>query len=324
MTKPAFTILLPIVRGPELLEFALQSVAGQTIPGYELIIISDGAPRQTNAAAEAAASSDPRITFMAFDKGERHGEAHRHTALKQARGKYVCQIADDDVWFPDHLAQMARLLDDAEFGNTLQTYITQDDQPVGIFTDLAQQSVRERMIGTEFNIFGPTVAGYHRATYDRLETGWSPAPLGLWTDLFMWRKFLTMPGIKTATRFVVTALMFPSPLRKDWPIERRRAENARYVGLIQSDSWRDGLQQQVLREAARPSYDNALDLIAAREALNQARVILARTQRDLSARAEAVEAELASIRASRAWRLTAPLRHTGERLKRLKKPAGEA
>lgn len=331
MTAPAFTILLPIVRGPELLEFALQSVAGQSRRDFELFIICDGAPRETIAAAETAASKDPRITAMAFEKGERHGEAHRHTALKRARGKYVCQIGDDDLWFPEHLEQMAGLLGHAEFGNTLQTYISADDKPAVIFNDLSHPDVRERMCTTALNLFGPTVAGYHLATYNRLETGWSPAPPDIWTDLFMWRKFLALPDTKIATRFVTSALMFPSPLRKDWSVERRRAENARYAGLIENEAWRDTIGQQSLRLAARHSHDTSVDLENTRCSLDEARaeaqqdrVAHATIARALTARAEAVEAELAATLASRSWRMTAPLRQVGEQLKRLKKSSDPA
>ena len=40
-----------------------------------------------------------------FPKGDRHGEAHRHAALAEARGELVAHICDDDLWFPEHLAE---------------------------------------------------------------------------------------------------------------------------------------------------------------------------------------------------------------------------
>ena len=75
-------------------------------------------------AAEAASCGDGRIRVFSFPKGEGHGEAHRHTVLQQARGRYICALPDDDLWFPDHLEQMAILLSEFEFGNLLHANIT--------------------------------------------------------------------------------------------------------------------------------------------------------------------------------------------------------
>jgi hypothetical protein len=63
----------------------------------------------------------------------------------------------------------------------------------------------------------------------------------------MWRKFLSHPNIRVGTRFTVTSLHFPALFRTDWPLERRRAEIARYAELARSGDWRDGIREQVLR-----------------------------------------------------------------------------
>jgi glycosyltransferase involved in cell wall biosynthesis len=246
-TGPAFTILLPIVRSPELMGFAIQSVLAQTRADFELFVICDGAPPETIAAASAAAARDRRLRVFPFPKGERHGEEHRHTVLQQARGHMVCQIADDDVWFPDHLAEIALLLDGVEFGNTLATTVLSDDRLRVRLFDLDDRAVQARMLAEKWNFFGPTVAGYRLATYRQLPVGWSPAPPDIWTDLAMWRKFLSHPNIRVGTRFTVTGLHFPASLRTDWPLERRRAEIARYAELALLGDWRDGIREQVRR-----------------------------------------------------------------------------
>jgi glycosyltransferase involved in cell wall biosynthesis len=246
-TDPAFTIMLPIVRSPELMGFAIQSVLAQTRADFELLVICDGAPPETIAAASAAAAMDPRLRVFPFPKGERHGEGHRHTVLQQARGQMVCQIADDDLWFPDHLAEMALLLGDVEFGNTLATTVLSDDRLRIRLFDLADRDVQARMLAERWNFFGPTVTGYRLATYRQLPVGWSPAPRDIWTDLAMWRKFLSHPNIRVGTRFTVTSLHFPALFRTDWPLGRRRAEIARYAELARSGDWRDSIREQVLR-----------------------------------------------------------------------------
>lgn len=250
-STPAFTIMLPVNRPPDLMGFAIQSVLAQTRGDFELFIICDGAPSETVTAAEIAAAMDARLRVFRFVKGEHHGEAHRHAVLERARGRMICQIADDDIWFPEHLAEMAVLLEEVEFGNTLHTTVFPGDHCRIEFLDLSDPTVQVRMRAQLWNFFSPTVAGYRLSAYRRLALGWSPAPPGLWTDLAMWRRFLDLPNIVTGSRFAVTSLHFPASLRKGWSLAQRRAEIARYAGLAQSERWRDGMQQHLFRRAAR-------------------------------------------------------------------------
>lgn len=222
---PEFTILLPVVRPPDMLVHAVASVQAQRRGDFELFVVCDGAPAETVAAAEALAANDQRIRVRAFPKGERHGEAHRAEVMREASGRLVAQIGDDDLWLPDHLDALARLLARADFGSLLQTYVQPDGRlSVLRHADLGDPRVRERMQAKTWNFFGPTEAGWRMSAYRALPTGWSPAPRDLPTDLFMWRKFLALPDARFATRFAFTALKFGAT---DWnaiPIaERSRA-----------------------------------------------------------------------------------------------------
>ena len=60
--------------------------------------------------------------------------------------------------------------------------------------------MRRRMIEEPYNFFGLSFAGYRMAACRQLPEGWVPAPPYIWTDLFMWRKFLSLDGAKFATR----------------------------------------------------------------------------------------------------------------------------
>lgn len=248
---PAFTVLAPIHRPPDLLPFAIRSVLGQTRHDFELFIICDGAPEATAEAARAFAAQDRRIRAFVHPKGQRHGEAWRHLALQEARGRIVCQIGDDDLWFPDHLAEAEALLAAADFGDTLPMYLQADGRPRLFFADFGDPALRRRMVEGPINAFGPTPAAYRLETYRALPVGWSPAPEGTWTDLFMWRKFLALPDIRCATRFVVTSLTFPQGLRRDWSLERRRGEIAAIAARVADPARRDELFRDALAAEAR-------------------------------------------------------------------------
>ncbi len=251
MSRPEFTILLPVHRGPELLHYSLGSVLAQARQDFEVLIVCDGAPEATAEFARAAGERDPRIRALVHPKGERSGEAWRHLALERAQGRYVCHIADDDLWLPDHLSEMARLLAEVEFGNVHQMIVLPDNGLHVELGDLASKDTRERMLGSIYNFFGFTQAGYHLETYRRLPVGWSPAPPDLWTDLHMWRKFLALPGIRAGTRVAITTMQFPALHRRDWPLERRLREMKHWAAFLADAGKRDRLTQSVLTSLRR-------------------------------------------------------------------------
>ncbi len=250
-----FTVLLPVVRPPALLPLAVRSVLGQDFKDFELFIVCDGAPRETVECANALAEADRRIRVFPFEKGQRNGEAHRHAALEQASGQLVAQIADDDLWFPNHLIEIGRLLQRYHFGNLPQPLILADQNIRVVFGLLQDRVVRRRMLEQAWNIFGPSFAGYRMDAYRGLEVGWSPAPPELPSDLFMWRKFLAAPGVSCGTRIAVTGAHLASQERTDRTLEDRAREMAELADRASDNRFRDWFAQRVLiaitREAAK-------------------------------------------------------------------------
>ncbi len=245
--RPTFTILLPVHRPPSMLPYAIATVLSQTRQDFELLMICDGAPPETAACAQEFAARDPRIRALVHPKAEGRGEFLRDQALRSARGRYVCQISDDDLWFPNHLEEMAVLLGQAEFGNLLQIGILANGSKICSPGDLARKGVRRNMLKNGANFFGPTAAGYHLSTYFRLPQGWSPAPPGMASDLHMWCKFLSLPGIVCATRFSLTCLHPGTPLRTAMSEQERAEENRRLFEAVQDRAGREAILQEVMQ-----------------------------------------------------------------------------
>lgn len=187
--------MVPVHRPPDLLSCALNSIVEQTVQDFEVHIICDGAPIETGIKAKQWAERDDRFFAHILPKGRRHGEEHRDRIINASKAKYVCQIADDDLWFHNHLEVMRHLLECVDFGHSIQLQVEPSLEAFFDIRSLVDTQTRERMQQSLFNVFGPTAAGYRRDTYKRLKTGWSPAPGDIWTDLFMWRKFLNMGSI---------------------------------------------------------------------------------------------------------------------------------
>src|SRR5205085_393380 len=102
-----------------LLRHAVESVRAQTVRDWELLIVGDGVEDETRAVVRGF-RDDARIRFFDHPKGPRLGEAYRHPILqREAHGRIVCYLADDDLMLPRHLESMARLLENADFAHPL-------------------------------------------------------------------------------------------------------------------------------------------------------------------------------------------------------------
>lgn len=294
MTSPAFTILLPVHRPPALLPHAIASVQAQERHDFELFVICDGAPPETAAVARRHAAADARIRVFEHPKGERHGELYRHQALQEARGAFVCQIADDDLWLPNHLGEIAALLRTVDFGNLSQVFVLADGRIRMRHGNLADAGLRRNMLKQAYNMFGPTVAGYRLTAYRSLPVGWSPGPPEVPSDLYMWRKFLARDDLSIGTRIAVSSVKFPAATRRKWTMDRRAAEIASWVERLSDAHERDAFCQEVLRTMDREAN---LTPIGNKRQLERSKAEVAK-----------LRGKLRAMRSTLSWRLTRPFR----------------
>ena len=232
--KSKALILVPIHRPPTLLHHALNSILKQTEQDFDVHIICDGAPEETNQAALAWAKKDKRFSAHIMEKGPRHGEIYRDSIINDVKADFVCQIADDDLWFPDHLEKMEQMLELSDFGHSIQVSVNPDLELVFDAQTIATKPARERMLHERYNMFGPTVAAYRKSAYLELDEGWATTPQGMFTDLHMWRKFLANSAVRTAVCNDFTALHFPAATSQKVDITTREALMVKMEGLIDS------------------------------------------------------------------------------------------
>ncbi|MEM1176940.1 MAG: glycosyltransferase family 2 protein [Acidobacteriota bacterium] len=107
---PKISVVLPVYRGAQTLDRAVDSIRGQSEDDWELILLDDGSGDGSWQRCRALAESDPRI------RAERHAEnrglgAAMATLLGLVRGRYVAIQEQDDVSVPDRLEREAAVLD---------------------------------------------------------------------------------------------------------------------------------------------------------------------------------------------------------------------
>ena len=218
------SILIPTFNHTEMIRYAVKSVQQQTIQDFEILIVGDGAPAETDNIVRELLVEDDRITYFPHLKDSAQGEIYRHEALQHAKGKIICYLSDDDLWLPNHLEIMSSLLSDVDFGHTLHTMVNPDRSILANGGDLRCDSIRKRMLHYKWNLFGLSVAGHTQDAYSRLSEGWRPRPEGMWCDLHMWRQWLLQPWVKFQSEAMPTTLHFPSDLRQNWTMNERLDE----------------------------------------------------------------------------------------------------
>ncbi|BBD35376.1 glycosyl transferase [Aminobacter sp. Y103A] len=222
--KPFATVLVPTHNHAHLIGYAIRSIQDQSFSDFELFVVGDGASAETRDVVGDLARSDPRIRYFDFPKGQRHGEAHRHVALQEARGEIVAYCGDDDLWLRGHLASLAKLLKRHDFGHMVQINVHGRNEFVVYGGSFAEPGCWQKVRDGEKAFFGLTVGGHRMSAYRALPVGWSPAPAGTYTDQFMWRKFLRQPGLRFASGLEATSIHIASPARTDWTAQERVAE----------------------------------------------------------------------------------------------------
>lgn len=260
-----FTVLIPTHNNGPVIRRAIRSVLQQTEQDFELFVVGDGAPPVTLEAVRKMAARDSRIRLFPFEKGERHGEALRHIALKEATGEAVCYLTDDDFWFPDHLAAMGQLLKSVDYANTRFARVLPPWEICGYVGNFDDHDLRRRVLETPTSFFGLSAGAHRLDAYRRMPEGWAPAPQGVWTDLHMVRKWLSIPGMRFATSPQVTLLNFPAVTWRDTPKPSQKAEQKIWYELFQ-----DPLMIEALRKTI-PDDDTRLPLASVIATANRLR-----------------------------------------------------
>lgn len=245
------TILIPTYRHAALLPYSVRSALAQTGASFELFVVGDGVEDDTRAALEPFLS-DPRVRFFDYPKGQRHGERNRHEALQDAEGRIVCYLSDDDLLLGDHIVEMARLLEDADFAHSAPVFVKPDGSLRYGPIDVARPEFHALLLGG-WNQISLTGAAHTIDAYRRLPYGWRPAPLPGATDLYMWQQFVGLPSFRGSTGTRLTHLHLADADRHDVAVSERVAELEHWWGRIQESGFADELATEIadaIREGA--------------------------------------------------------------------------
>tara|TARA_B110000967_G_C18881183_1_gene561149 strand:+ start:281 stop:1075 length:795 start_codon:yes stop_codon:yes gene_type:complete len=101
------TVIIPVFNGEESIKLTLASVASQTTPPFEVIVIDDGSDDNTTDVVESFIEAHPDLNIMLLSESHRGPSAARNSGIDAALGSWVAFLDSDDLWAPEKLEVIA-------------------------------------------------------------------------------------------------------------------------------------------------------------------------------------------------------------------------
>ena len=102
------SVIVPAYNARDVVDQSLASIAGQTVPVEEVVVVDDGSTDDTAERARRWASVLPvRVHRLDENIGAGRGAGGaRAIGIEESSGELIALLDVDDVWFPDHLEVM--------------------------------------------------------------------------------------------------------------------------------------------------------------------------------------------------------------------------
>lgn len=113
MSNQLVSVIIPTYNRTDYLYLTVQSVVNQTYTNIEIIVIDDGTPNSNN---EELCEKFEKVKYIKIDNSGGPAKP-RNIGIREAKGKYIAFVDDDDLWLPTKLEiQVAILENNPDFG----------------------------------------------------------------------------------------------------------------------------------------------------------------------------------------------------------------
>ena len=182
------TIIMPSYKSEKFIIESVESVLAQTYSNWELIIVDDCSPDDSNKVITKYVDSDYRIKLIKLQKNSGPAIA-RNMAIETANGRYIAFLDSDDVWLPNKLEKQIKFMQDNDLAFTYSSYklVGEDNEDFGLFITKDKISY--------FDMLKTCSVGCLTAIYDTEKIGKQYMPLILKRqDYGLWLKILKLIG----------------------------------------------------------------------------------------------------------------------------------
>jgi len=182
------SIITPSFKSERFIAQTIESVQAQTYSNWEMIIVDDCSPDNSNDIIETYLQKDERIKLIKLEKNSGPAIA-RNRAIEEAKGRYIAFLDADDLWASNKLAKQISFMKEKNLAFTYSSYdlIDEDGNNLGYFETKAH---------IEYNTLLKTnIIGCLTAIYDTEKLGKVYMPNILKRqDYGLWLKILKKVG----------------------------------------------------------------------------------------------------------------------------------
>lgn len=103
------SIITPSYKSRDYIAETIKSVQSQTYKNWEMLIIDDNSPDDSNIIIEKFMERDNRIKLIKLDRNQGPAIA-RNIGISNAKGKYIAFLDSDDLWCPQKLEKQINFM----------------------------------------------------------------------------------------------------------------------------------------------------------------------------------------------------------------------
>lgn len=128
------SIITPSYKSASFITPTIESALNQTYKNWEMLIVDDLSPDNSNEIIEGFAQNDDRIKLIKLTKNSGPAIA-RNTAIEAAKGRFIAFLDADDLWNDNKLQKQIEFLKarDAAFTYSSYDLIDEAGNPLGSF-----------------------------------------------------------------------------------------------------------------------------------------------------------------------------------------------
>jgi len=120
------SIITPSYKSKQFIAQAIESVLNQTYTNWEMLIVDDVSPDNSNEIVEQYTNKDHRIKLIRLENNSGPAVA-RNRAIAEAQGRYIAFLDADDVWTPKKLEKQISFMIEKECTLSYTSYATMDE-----------------------------------------------------------------------------------------------------------------------------------------------------------------------------------------------------
>ena len=121
MQSELVSVITPSYKSERFIAECIESVLAQTYENWEMIIVDDCSPDNSNAIIQEYLLKDSRIKFFQLEKNSGAAEA-RNRAIAEAKGRYIAFLDADDVWMQGKLTKQLHFMQKHGYAFTFTAY----------------------------------------------------------------------------------------------------------------------------------------------------------------------------------------------------------